>query len=295
MERVELVVALEGALSSHPEDSELANVYSVRELVETLLKHRDASSAATARSGWEFVFATETTDPEVIQTLAPSRFFTVFWFVAARLARYLCQILYRVRITGIEEVPQDRPFIFSPNHQSFMDAPLIMSYLPFRIFRKMFYVGTSEIFGTGIRRRIARSMKLVPIDPDANLVPAMRAGAYGLRRGEALVLYPEGERSISGEPRTFKKGAAILATHLQVPIVPVAIDGFEKAWGRGKGVKLFQNLQIRIGSPIEPSALANASEKTYESLTTELRQRVMDMWLDLHRRVGSHHQVATAP
>ena len=55
MERVELVVALESALSSHPEDSELANVYSVRELVETLLKHRDASATTTRGSGWEFV------------------------------------------------------------------------------------------------------------------------------------------------------------------------------------------------------------------------------------------------
>ncbi|PYY21566.1 MAG: hypothetical protein DMG62_17755 [Acidobacteria bacterium] len=294
MERVELLVALEGALNSHPEDSELANVYSVRELITTLLKYRDASATGTKGTGWEFVFASETTDQEVIETLAPSRSFTMFWFVAARLARYLCQVLYRIQLSGLENIPQDRPFILSPNHQSFMDAPLIMSYLPFRIFRKMFYVGTSEIFGTGILRRIARSMKLVPIDPDANLVPAMRAGAYGLRHGEALVLYPEGERSISGEPRMFKKGAAILATHLQVPIVPVAVDGFEKAWGRGKGIRLFQALQIRIGSPIEPEATAGASEKSYDRLTTELKQRVMDMWMVLHMRLGSQHEVAAA-
>ena len=294
MERVELVVALEGELNSHPDDSELANVYSARELVNTLIKYRDSSATATKRSGWESVFATETNDPEVIETLAPSQVFTMFWFVAARLARWGCQVLYKIHVTGLENIPQDRPFILSPNHQSFMDAPMIMSYFPFRIFRKMFYVGTSEIFGTGIRRHIARSMKLVPIDPDANLVPAMRAGAYGLRHGEALVLYPEGERSITGEPRAFKKGAAILATHVQVPIVPVAIDGFEKAWGRGKGIRLFQTLQIRIGTPIEPPAGSGASEKTYESLTTELRRRVTDMWMDLHNGVGSQHEVATA-
>ena len=202
MERVELVVALEGALGAHVEDSELANVYSVRELVNIVLQHRDRSASAPARSGWESVFASETTDAEVAQTLAPTPLFTLFWFIAARLGRYLCQLLYRVRITGLEKIPQDRPFIFSPNHQSFIDAPLIMSYFPFRIFRKMFYVGTSEIFGSGIRRRIARSMKLVPIDPDANLVPAMRAGAYGLRHAHSLVLYPEGERSITGGSET---------------------------------------------------------------------------------------------
>ena len=47
-----------------------------------------------------------------------------------------------------------------------------------------------------------------------------------------LVLYPEGERSIDGTPRIFKKGAAILSIHLQVPIVPIAIEGFYEAWPR---------------------------------------------------------------
>ena len=290
MERVELVVALEGALGAHAEDSELANVYSVRDLVNLLLQHR-GGPAAQVRSGWDTVFAAEMSDPELVETLKPPAIATVFWFIAARLARYLCQVLYRIHISGLDKIPADRSFIFSPNHQSFMDAPLIMSYFRFGIFRKMFYVGTSEIFGKGIRRRIARSMKLVPIDPDVNLVRAMRAGAYGLLRGDALVLYPEGERSISGEPRTFKKGAAILATHVQVPIVPVAVNGFEKAWGRGRGIKLFQKLQIRIGDPIEPPSAAGASEKTYENLTRELRQRVMDMWLELHGEQHVNHEL----
>jgi 1-acyl-sn-glycerol-3-phosphate acyltransferase len=73
------------------------------------------------------------------------------------------------------------------------------------------------------------------------------------------------------------KGNAALAG-----IVPVAIDGFERAWGRGRGIRLFQTLQIRVGEPIEPPPATNASEKTYDALTQELRQKVMDMWLDLH-------------
>lgn len=282
MERVELVVALQATLGANVEDSELANVYSVRELVEVLLQHLDSSQKRGPGEGWQAILDSELDLPEVRETLAPSPAATLFWFVAARAARWLSQIVYRVQVAGLEKVPRDRPFILAPNHQSFIDAPMLMSYFPFRVFRKMFYVGTSELFGAGIRRRIAKTMKLVPVDPDANLVPAMKAGAYGLRRGDALVLYPEGERSIDGEPKAFKKGAAILATHLQVPIVPVAVDGFDKAWGRGRGIKLFQRLQIRIGDPIEPPSAAHASEKTYAKLTAELRNRVLEMWSTLH-------------
>ena len=53
--------------------------------------------------------------------------------------------------------------------------------------------------------RLARSLRVVVVDPDANLIPAMRAGAFGLRQGRPLILYPEGERSIDGTPKNFQE------------------------------------------------------------------------------------------
>ena len=67
-----------------------------------------------------------------------------------------------------------------------------------------------------------------------------------------LILYPEGERSIDGTPRIFKKGAAILSIHLQVPIVPVAIEGFYDAWPRNRPFQGFKPLKMVIGDPIMP-------------------------------------------
>ena len=93
------------------------------------------------------------------------------------------------------------------------------------MFRDSFALGTSDIFGKGFMRRLARWLRTVVLDPDANLVPAMRAGAFGLSQGHILVLYPEGERTDDGKPRLFRKGAAILSIHTQAPIVPIAIDG----------------------------------------------------------------------
>ena len=108
----------------------------------------------------------------------------------------------------------------------------------------------------------------------------MRAGAYGLRQGLSLILYPEGERSIDGAPKTFKKGAAILSIHLQVPIVPIAIDGFHDAWPRGKSFQKFSPLKIKIGKPIQPPPESRASEDAYTKLTAQLKERVTKMWQD---------------
>ena len=127
-------------------------------------------------------------------------------------------------------------------------------------------------------RQIARLLKVVVVDPDVHLVPAMRAGAYGLRNGMALILYPEGERSIDGTPRIFKKGAAILSTHLQVPIVPVGIEGFYEAWPRNQRFQKFAELKIRIDKPLQPPPEALASEETYAKYTAELKQRVVAIW-----------------
>jgi 1-acyl-sn-glycerol-3-phosphate acyltransferase len=116
------------------------------------------------------------------------------------------------------------------------------------------------------------------VDPDANLVPAMRAGAFGLKHGLALVLYPEGERSVDGVPKTFKKGAAILSIHMQAPIVPIAIEGFHDMWPRGKGFQGFKPLKMVFGDPISPPPESEASEATYEQLTADLKARVVEMW-----------------
>jgi 1-acyl-sn-glycerol-3-phosphate acyltransferase len=133
-------------------------------------------------------------------------------------------------------------------------------------------------------RALARWLRVVVVDPDANLIPAIRAGAFGLRRGGVLILYPEGERSIDGQPKVFRKGAAILSIHLQVPIVPVAIEGFHDAWPRGKSFQKFVPLQLTFGNAIYPPPEAEASEAAYEELTAKLKERVVEMWGQLHSR-----------
>jgi 1-acyl-sn-glycerol-3-phosphate acyltransferase len=98
-----------------------------------------------------------------------------------------------------------------------------------------------------------------------------------------LILYPEGERSIDGLPRIFKKGAAILSIHLQVPIVPVAIEGFYEAWPRNKPFQGFKPLKMVFGDPILPPPESEASEATYEKHTADVKARIVGMWEELRK------------
>jgi long-chain acyl-CoA synthetase len=124
----------------------------------------------------------------------------------------------------------------TPNHASYLDGFIVAANLPFRLFRRIFFVGAAEYFQTPLMRSLARLANIVPVDPDAHLLAAMRAAATGLRLGKVLMLFPEGERSIDGTLRPFRKGAAILSSHLGAPIVPVALDGLYALWPRGRAV-----------------------------------------------------------
>jgi long-chain acyl-CoA synthetase len=276
MERVELLVALEQELQASVDDAVVSQVYTVRELVDAVRAGRGGESKRSTFAGWDAIFATESDDPDVHAVARPHRFWTTFWYLMGRVVYMSLRDSSGIEITGMERLPRNGPYIITPNHQSFLDGPLLPAMLPWPAFRDSFYVGTSEIFGSGFWRAVARTIKLIPVDPDTNLVPAMRAGAYGLRHGKILTLYPEGERSIDGTPKVFKKGAAILATHCQIPIVPVAIEGFHQSWPRGKSFQGFKKLQVMIGDPIQPPKVG--SEAAYSQLTAEVRARVLEMW-----------------
>jgi len=285
MRRVELLSHLEEELGGNVEESQLAEIYTVRDLLDAVLQSAASGAGGTGTrvtfAGWHAILSEDPDDPDVLGLVHPNRLTDAFWFQVSRLTQVIALDRFHLKVSGLDKLPGSGPFIISSNHQSYLDPLILASVLPLDVFQRLFAVGTSDIFGKGFMRRLARSIKVVVLDPDANLVPAMRAGAFGLRHGMALMLYPEGERSIDGTPRIFKKGAAILSIHLQVPIVPMAIDGFYDAWPRNKSFQRFAPLKMVFGDPISPPPESEASEAAYEKLTADLKARIVAMWEDL--------------
>ena len=289
MQRVEMLVALEQELGGDVEESQLSSIYTVRELVDAV-RESAASGKKTnpaASAGWEAVLKDPSSDADFPEIANPRPFSEAFWFTCGRFVKLFALFAFRLKITGWEKLPKKGPLLICSNHQSYLDPIIMATVLPWPLFRRAFAVGTSEIFGSGFMRRLAGWLRVVVVDPDANLIPAMRAGACGLRHSGVLILYPEGERSIDGTPRTFKKGAAILSSHLQVPIVPVAIEGFHDAWPRGKSFQKFAPLKIAFGEPIYPPVQNQFSEASYEKLTSGLKTDVVRMWEQLRNNQPS--------
>jgi long-chain acyl-CoA synthetase len=232
MERVELLTALERRHGRRVTPETRVTIVTARQLVDAVLAATPAEANVAADWG---TLLQEPVDPELtaqLQRLPVLR--AVLFFVIVRTIAGVLYLLTRGKVMDTHHLPAQGPFILSPNHQSYIDGFLLLSALPFRTLREIFAVGAAEYYQTPFMRWFARMTNVIPVDPDAHLERALKAGAAGLRMGKVLMLFPEGERSIDGELKTFKKGAAILSGHCQAPIVPVAMDGLFQLWPRSR-------------------------------------------------------------
>jgi 1-acyl-sn-glycerol-3-phosphate acyltransferase len=136
---------------------------------------------------------------------------------------------------------------------------------------------------------LGQLINVVPIDPDVQLLHAMRAGTAGLRAGKILNIYPESQRSFDGKLHEFKKGAAILATELDLPIVPVALDGPYRIWPRKSWRIRFAKVKITFGAPIDARTIAldeKNEEVAYEKVTELLKLRIQQMLDEMRNPVS---------
>ncbi len=201
-----------------------------------------------------------------------------------------------MEVSGLEELRRiKRPFLICPNHQSFLDPFVVASSFDYDTLKNSFAVGATEFFKNSLMQSIARLLNTIPIDPDTQLTKAMKAGAVGLKYGKILNIFPEGERAFDGDLHGFKKGAAILATELDMPIVPVALDGLYKVWARDSGKINLAKVKLRFGKPFYPKDVLSDStvvadelskadnEAKYEAVTAHLKLEIQTMIDEMRR------------
>ncbi len=289
MERVELLTLIEQQYGRRVMPETRATIFTVRQLVDAVLAATPAAGTATDPTGdqadhstqmWETLL-NQPPDPEHHAQLSRSTFVrALVFYVLIRIIRPF----FRIRASGQLHIPQTGPYILSPNHQSYLDAFLMLGEVPFRTLRQTFAVGAAEYYQTPFMKWVARIINVIPVDSDSNLESAMRAGATGLRMGQVLILFPEGERSIDGELKTFKKGAPILSAHLNAPIVPVAMDGLHDLWPRSRSLQWRRLLPggsarvvMQFGAPL------TVARGQYAEGTAALRAAVERMFVGIRR------------
>lgn len=307
--RAESFAALEHAFSTEFEGDEAARALTVRDAVTLIEKHGGSMlEPVSTELNWSRIL-TETDDdlPEVQHIFRRQPLFIAFAFSVYKTFKFFCRIFLRLEVEGVEQLKaMKRPFIVCPNHQSFLDPFVVCSNYSFDHFSSTFHVGAGQFFENRFLAWLLKLLRVVPVDPDTQLMKAMKAGAIGLKRGKVLNIYPEGERAYDGDLHEFKKGAAILAAELDLPIVPVAIDGLHKVWARRSMKIRFSKVKVRFGEPFYardilsseaaskgamafPGTVTSAvtaqpaGDKKYEIVTDHLKNQIASMIAEMRK------------
>ncbi|HSE26156.1 MAG TPA: AMP-binding protein [Pyrinomonadaceae bacterium] len=292
--RAECIVSVEQSLGIELKPEDVSNTQTVGELVQLanakISGEPPSMRSAAAPFHWRDVLATAKEVPEVDQLLRPKPAVVLLARVALKVIYFAARLLFRMEVKGREVLTNlEPPYLICPNHQSYLDPFLVCSTYPRRVLTNIFHVGASMYFTNAAMAQLARLINVVPIDPDLQMLHAMRAGVVGLRAGKILNIYPEGQRSLDGKLHEFKKGAAILATELKLPIVPVALDGTYRIWPRKSWRLRLAKVRITFGEPIDVRRLASDEpdeDAVYQKVTSELKRRIQHILYEVAKVSG---------
>lgn len=136
------------------------------------------------------------------------------------------EVFHKVRYRGTHNIPEHGPVIYAPNHVSYYDPTLVGAGIPYR----MRFMAWEGLFRVPILKQILENFGGYPVKLQSADKAAIERTLRILRNGEAVMIFPEGQRSETGELLEFENGIARLALQTGATIVPVTVTGVYDSW-----------------------------------------------------------------
>jgi 1-acyl-sn-glycerol-3-phosphate acyltransferase len=160
----------------------------------------------------------------------------------------LCRAYFGLELSGLENIPTSGPLIITPNHQTYADPALVT--IPVR--RRVYYMAWDRLFEIPVFSWMIRRLRAFPVRIDSADPSSTREAVRLLAAGHVLMIFPEGERTLTGKVERFKPGAFRLAATLRVPVLPVTIAGGYEAWPPGRVFPRRGRISIAYHPPLKP-------------------------------------------
>jgi long-chain acyl-CoA synthetase len=275
LERVELMVALEDRFQTRLDETRFAEAGNIAALKALVAEPR---AAEAVDEPVDFPSWNRTWPVQLVRRLSQAT-----WMMP------LTKLFARIQVDGLEHLQQiDGPVIFASNHQSHMDAPVILASLPGRLRARVAPAMSKEFFkahffpaGYGWRERFTNSLNyyLAAFYFNAFPLPQREAGARHtlqyigelIGNGWSILIFPEGVRSRTDEMQPFQGGIGMIGSRIDVPVIPVRLENVHRLMPTGSSFVRPGRVRVAFGAPMQLrgddyAALAHSVEQAVRSL-----------------------------
>lgn len=194
-------------------------------------------------------------------------FYRVCWLIVVPIVRAYT----RLTINGREHLPKHGAFVLAPTHRSYLDTPFVGTVR----WRRMRFMGKHTMWKNRQFGWIFSALGSFPVQRGAADREALKRSLEVLKMGDALVLFPEGERKQGPVVQPLFDGAVYIAIKAGVPIVPIGIGGSERVMPKGAKFVYPRKVHVEIGPPILPP-VAPEGGRLPRTIYAEYTERLHD-------------------
>lgn len=177
-------------------------------------------------------------------------------------ARWYCRLYHRARVEGLEHLPSSGRVLLAANHTTWVDILLLGGFVP----RHVAFVARDTLANWSWLRWTMEQCRAILVKRGSGDRGAVREMAAHLAAEDCVAIFPEGTRSRDGRLMELKGGVLMAAKLGKAPIVPVGIEGGQRAWGRGMALPRPRKIVMRFGP-----AIAADDPQAVEKLAAALR------------------------
>jgi len=258
LDKVSLLTFLQSTFGIEIREDVLVNHPTIEKLSQLMKEKKNKLSVEAVK--WAEIFK------EKVELKLPNSWPTQNLF--KNLSKWFLKIYFRLKSEGNENLPEG-PFILAPNHQSFFDGLFVSAFLKNKVMKNTYFYAKEKHVRNRWIKALANRNNIIIMDINRDLKQSLQKLAEVLKRGKNIILFPEGTRTHTGMVGQLKKSFAILSTELNVPVVPVTINGAFEALPRGSLIpRPWKKIKVKFHQPIFPEG------HSYESLLETVRQRL---------------------
>ena len=276
--KMEVLGAIEARFRMQVDDERAAKMARVGDILKLVGDRTPSAGTSRDAKAWQRRLAPTAGAASFANGRLPAALMPVRWLVRGGMSLFMHSYV-RVHVSGRENIPGKGAFILAPNHSSHLDSPATISAIGGK--RRVWVAGAQDyFFNTAIKRFLfGKIFDTISFDRKADGIRGLRRCGDALSRGDGLLIFPEGTRSITGEIQPFKIGVAVLAIERNVPIVPVHIHRTFDLLRKGQRIVRPGVAHVRFGVPIVPPNPDEIDDhyEAFRVLAAEVEQAVRGM------------------